>query len=192
MKGFIFMLKSDLSLRKRMIFGLIFFSILAVILIIRIYILQFVINDDLQLKAEKQQSSSRNIGAKRGTIYDCTGKNILAISSTVYTVTVNPMKIDLDKKDILAQKLSEIFELDYDKVLKRVNKKSSIETIAKRVDIITMRLIICIFLFITYLTERIIIRYIKTVNEASAKIPDSTAISRGTQYAPKASYPVFI
>ena len=84
--------------------------------------------------AESQQSSSRSIGSKRGTIYDCTGKNILAVSSTVYTVTVNPMKIDNSKKEDLASILSEIFELDYEKVLKKLNKNTSTENIVKRQD----------------------------------------------------------
>ena len=34
----------------------------------------------------------------------------------------------------VARKLSELFELDYEKVLKKVSKRSSIETIAKKVD----------------------------------------------------------
>ena len=34
----------------------------------------------------------------------------------------------------MARKLSELFELDYEKVLKKVSKRSSIETIAKKVD----------------------------------------------------------
>ena len=56
----------------------------------------------------------------------------MAISSTVYTVTINPLKISNDKKQELALKLSEIFELDYDKTLKKLNKKSGTENIAKR------------------------------------------------------------
>ena len=84
--------------------------------------------------AQSQQSASRSIGSRRGTIYDSSGKNILAISSTVYTVTVNPLKIDSSKKEALAQKLSEIFELDYEKTLKKLNKTSGVENIAKRQD----------------------------------------------------------
>ena len=84
--------------------------------------------------AQNQQSASRSIGSRRGTIYDSSGKNILAISSTVYTVTVNPLKIDSSKKEALAQKMTEIFELDYEKTLKKLNKTSGVENIAKRQD----------------------------------------------------------
>ena len=81
-----------------------------------------------------QQTLDRTINPKRGTIYDATGKNILAISSTVETVTVNPGNIKKEDKEKVAKKLAELFELDYDTVLKKVNKRSSIETIVKKVD----------------------------------------------------------
>lgn len=128
------MLKSDLSARKRMIVGLILFVVACIIVIVRLGYLQFISSAELQSKAEEQQSSARAVGARRGTIYDSSGEIVLAVSSTVYTVTVNPMKIPEEKKEFLAKKLSEIFELDYEKVLKKVNKKSSIENIIKRQD----------------------------------------------------------
>ena len=81
-----------------------------------------------------QQTLDRTINPKRGTIYDATGKNILAISSNVETVTVNPGNIAKEDKEKVAKKLSELFELDYDTVLKKVTKRSSIETIVKKVD----------------------------------------------------------
>ena len=62
------------------------------------------------------------------------GKNILAVSSTVETITVTPVNIPKDQKEKVAKALSDIFELDYETVLKRVSKRSSIETIAKKVD----------------------------------------------------------
>ena len=89
---------------------------------------------ELKDLAYMQQTLDRTINPKRGTIYDATGKNILAISSTVETVTVNPGNIKKEDKEKVAKKLSELFELDYDTVLKRVTKRSSIETIVKKVD----------------------------------------------------------
>ena len=81
-----------------------------------------------------QQTLDRSINPKRGTIYDATGKNILAISSSVETVTVNPGNIKKEDKEKVAKKLSELFELDYETVLKKVTKRRSIETIVKKVD----------------------------------------------------------
>ena len=121
-----------ISSRKRIIFLLFIFFTVSIILFGRLMFLQFIKGKELLNAAESQQNSSRNIGSRRGTIYDSTGKNVLAVSSTVYTVTVNPMKIDSNKKEELAKKLSEIFELDYEKTIKRLNKNSGEENIAKR------------------------------------------------------------
>ena len=84
--------------------------------------------------ASSQQAQSRSITAKRGTIYDSTGKYVLAMSSSVESVSVNPTNITNENKEKVAKALSEIFELDYETVLKKVSKKSSIETIVKKVD----------------------------------------------------------
>ena len=65
-------------------------------------------------------------------IYDGTGTNILAVSSTVETVTVNPTNIANEDKEKVAIALSNIFELDYETVLKKLKKRSSIETIVKK------------------------------------------------------------
>ena len=81
-----------------------------------------------------QQTLDRKINPKRGTIYDATGEKILAVSASVESITVNPVNISSENKERVARKLSELFELDYEKVLKKVSKRSSIETIAKKVD----------------------------------------------------------
>lgn len=80
-----------------------------------------------------QQTLDRTINPNRGTIYDKNGE-VLAVSASVETVTVNPTNISLDDKEKVATALSNIFELDYEKVLKKVSKKTSIETIVKKVD----------------------------------------------------------
>lgn len=112
------------------------FVALSIILILsaRIGYIQFIWGPELSNMASSQQAQSRKITAKRGTIYDSTGKYTLAVSSSVETVNVNPTLIPFDQKEKVATILSEIFELDYEKVLKKVSKRSSIETIAKKVD----------------------------------------------------------
>ena len=62
------------------------------------------------------------------------GKNVLAVSSTVETVTINPINIPEEHKEKVAKAFCDIFELDYEKTLKKVKKRSSIETIVKKVD----------------------------------------------------------
>ncbi len=123
-----------LSMKKR-IRNILFIAFLLMTLLIgRIGFIQFVQGKELSEMAYEQQTLDRSINPKRGTIYDCTGENILAVSSTVETVTVNPGNIKKEDKEKVAKKLSEIFELDYETVLKKVTKRSSIETIVKKID----------------------------------------------------------
>ena len=125
---------SDISRKRRLKVCLILVIILAVLFIVRIAWIQFIDGDKLKQMALEQQSLDREINPRRGTIYDATGKNVLAISSTVNTITVNPNNISKENKEKVAEALSNIFELDYETVLKKVKKNSSIETIAKRVE----------------------------------------------------------
>lgn len=125
---------SEISTKKRMR-NILFVSFLVfTILIGRIGFIQIVQGGELSSMAYEQQTLDRAINPKRGIIYDSTGKYIFAISSTVETVTVNPGNIENDKKELVAKKLAELFELDYDKVLKKITKRSSIETIVKKVE----------------------------------------------------------
>lgn len=125
---------TSLSIRKRMRWILTIGAMLLLLLAFRIAWIQFVQGGELQAMAYDQQALNRNVNPKRGTIYDATGRNILAVSSTVQTVTVNPVNIKEEEKEKVAQKLSGLFELDYEKVLRKVKKRSSIETIAKKVE----------------------------------------------------------
>ena len=125
---------SDMSRKRRLKIWIIIVFIITALFITRIGWIQLVDGDRLKQMALEQQSIDREINSRRGTIYDATGKNILAISSTVNTITVNPNNIAKENKEKVAKALSNIFELDYDKVLKKVKKNSSIETIVKRVD----------------------------------------------------------
>ena len=77
--------------------------------------IQIIDGKRLSKLAFEQQTLDRNINPKRGTIYDRNG-NALAQSSTVETVTVNPVNIPKEDREKIAKKLSEIFELDYDKI----------------------------------------------------------------------------
>ena len=125
---------SNLDSKKRIVIMLLVVNIIWIILCIRVGIIQLVQGEKWKEKSQNQQYVSRSITAGRGTIYDSSGEIILAKSSTVQTVTVNPVNIAKEDKEKVARILSEIFELDYDKVLKKVNRVSSIETIVKRVD----------------------------------------------------------
>ena len=125
---------SDVTRKKRMRNEMLILWTILMALILRIAWIQFGMGTELQSMAYVQQTLDRSINPRRGTIYDATGKTILAVSSTVETITVNPVNISKEDKEKVATALSNIFELDYETVLKKVSKKSSIETIVKKVE----------------------------------------------------------
>ena len=128
-------MKSTNISRKRRLRNMLFITFaICMALIVRIGIIQFVQGSELQSMAYMQQTLNRKISPKRGTIYDATGKNILAVSASVETVSVNPGNIKKEDKEKVAKKLSDLFELDYENTLKKVSRRSSIETIAKKVE----------------------------------------------------------
>ena len=114
--------------------------ILFVLLLGRIGFLQFVQGSYLKELAYKQQAINQIISPKRGNIYDATGK-ALAIGAQVDTITINPTKIfknsnaeTKELKEKVAKGLSDIFALDYNEILEKVNSTSQVETIIKKVE----------------------------------------------------------
>lgn len=118
---------------KRLLMGMISLLCVLVLLLLRIAYLQFIQGPELKESANRQQSTDRIISPKRGNIYDSTGK-LLAASAQVDTVSISPSKIDSKNKETIAKALSDIFELNYEDVLKKVNSESKTETIIKKVE----------------------------------------------------------
>ena len=121
-------------------FILIILILCFIALIVRLLLLQFKEGPSLKEKAYNQQTSSNVISAKRGIIYDSTGK-VLALSSQVDTISVNPKKIvgsndeeTKAKKEKIAHAFSDIFELDYNEVLEKLNSTNNLETIVRKVE----------------------------------------------------------
>lgn len=128
------MIETKISSKKKMRNILFIFFLVIICLVVRVGFIQFAQGSELSSMAYQQQTLDRKINPKRGTIYDATGKKVLAVSSTVETVSVNPGNINKEDKEKVAKKLSELFELDYERILKKVSKRSSIETIAKKAE----------------------------------------------------------
>ena len=125
---------------KKLRVALIVTILIFILLICRIGFLQFVQGSSLKEMAYNQQTINQIISPKRGNIYDSTGK-ALAISAQVDTITINPEKFKKDDEDKtiklqekVAKGLSEIFELDYNETLEKVQSESQVETIAKKVE----------------------------------------------------------
>lgn len=75
-----------------------------------------------KLKAESQQLSDTTVNAQRGTIYD-KNMNVLAQSADVWKIYINPSKIKKDDTRVrVAEKLSDLLELNYDDVYAKCGK----------------------------------------------------------------------
>ena len=118
---------------KRIIIISTFAFLLLFLLLIRIAWIDVVDGSKYKEMALRQHTIDTEISPKRGTIYDSTGK-ALATSASVDTVSINPTAISDNNKEKVAKEFSEIFELDYNSVLEKVNSNTKFQTIAKKVE----------------------------------------------------------
>ena len=113
-------------------------SLCFIIVVGHLVVLQFVQGKELSEKAYKQQVKNQILSPNRGTIYDSKGE-ILAQSISVDTVSLNPGKVryannkEVPDEDV-AKGLSDIFEINYDEVLDKVESKKTVVIIAKKVE----------------------------------------------------------
>ena len=127
------MQSSNLKLKKKLKVELIIFVIGFIIIGLKLFYVQIIKGSEYLAAATEQLNASRTINANRGTIYDSTGE-ILAQSSTVYTVSLSPAKISSENKEKVANILSEIFELDYQETLEKTNQNVATVNIVQKVD----------------------------------------------------------
>ena len=131
-------IKLDINGQKKLRTCMFIGFLLLILLIIRICFLQFIQGSDLKEMAIKNQLSNKTITPNRGTIYDSTGKT-LAISASVDTVSINPSQVKYSdgtevNKEILAHAFSNIFKLDYDETLEKLNTENSTFVIAEKIE----------------------------------------------------------
>ena len=122
-----------LNTKKRIRIMLFIVIIIFILLLIRLFWIQVIQGKRLSQMAQEQQNLDREISAKRGIIYDRNGE-ILAMSASSEMITINPNNIPKEKKEFVARKISEVLEIDYEKILKKVNRNSSIEKIGKKIE----------------------------------------------------------
>ena len=99
----------------------------------RLFQLQIVEYEKYQQKAVDQQTRDTIISPKRGNIYDRNLK-ALAESASVETVYISPLEITRNDEDpeLIARKLSELLDVDYDSVLEKCGKTKTQYQIIKR------------------------------------------------------------
>ena len=116
------------SFRKRIVALFIAISFLFCALGIRLFVLQIINGQSLQLRATDQWTRDLKIVAPRGTIYDRTGAS-LAVSYTTYNVFVRGREVK--SATTVATHLSNILGLDFDDVYAKVQRKNVSEVLIK-------------------------------------------------------------
>lgn len=116
------------SLRKRLIALTMVILIIFCSLIVRLFVLQIIQGEKLQLKATDQWTRDLKIIAPRGKIYDRTG-DTLAVSYTTYNVYVRSREVKLASETAL--KLASILGLEFEKVYNKIINNKSSEVLLK-------------------------------------------------------------
>lgn len=118
-------------MKKKIIFYLISIQIIFIILMSRVIFIQTKKADEYQKMAYEQQTRDRLIAPKRGEILD-RNKKIIASNKSVYSISVINAQIKDNEK--ISAILSEKLDLEYENVIKKVNKKVALERIKTKVD----------------------------------------------------------
>ena len=131
--------------KTRLLIFEIIIIVLILVLVSRVGYIQFVKGEYYKEMEYNQSTSSIVIAAKRGTIYD-SNKKALAISADVDTISVNPKQIVVktngqkndektqELKEKLAKEFSEIFDINYDDTLEKLNSTNETEKIVSKVE----------------------------------------------------------
>jgi len=121
--------KSDINVpnklsRVKIIMVTIFVFVLMIALIGRVGYLQLIDGEHLKTLATSRQTLTETLSAKRGNIYDSTGKT-LAISYDTDKIYINPTEIENDSdKEYIAQALSSILGIDSGELTVKLNESS--------------------------------------------------------------------
>ncbi len=105
-------------------------------LMVRVAWLQIVRGEELSLAAREQQTSDNVITPERGLIYDRNMK-IIANNLSVETISITPKNVRENTKqsaEEIARNMAEILDLEYESVLKRINRESNFEYIKRKVE----------------------------------------------------------
>ena len=134
-------MKAAVNYNKRGFYALIIVAILAFAIICRLAYLQLVKGDEYTAKTESQQLGDNEIKASRGTIYD-SNMNILAQSASVWSVYINPSKINKisdeaereETREVIISGLATLLELDEEKVRKYTEKNYSYQLVKGEIE----------------------------------------------------------
>ena len=122
--------------RNRLTFVITIASLLFALLIFGVGFRTIIQGEELAKRAYAMQSRDRDITPRRGTIFDRNGKP-LAISATVYKISINPSAIrlnNLNSTTKIASDLSSLLKLDKKEILDKIKKDSLYELLKRKVE----------------------------------------------------------
>ena len=122
----------------RLLLGGIILTIGFIVVVINLSYIIFVKGTEYKQAAYEQQTTSEVISPNRGNIYDTNGE-VLAVSVSVDTVSVNPGKVKYGtdeevENEVLAEKFAELFDITYEEAMEKLESDSSVVVIAKKVE----------------------------------------------------------
>ncbi len=117
--------------KKRLFAALFVMAIIYLLLIGRLASIQLFQGEELEERAEAQQTKDTALSAARGMILDATGV-VLARNGTAYKVVLWPSSIGADERERVAKELANLLGLDYAKVLEKVSDTKHQEIILAR------------------------------------------------------------
>lgn len=125
----------NLTIRKRILSAAAIITLLGFsVLLVRLFLIQIVNAEEYQRQASAQQLRITEISATRGSIYDKNG-NVLAMSTTTWTVCVSPIDIKNDaQKELIISGLSEVLGVKEDYIREKCSRNSYYETVKTKID----------------------------------------------------------
>ena len=124
-------LKANILVKKKLLSFLILFETIIFGLCIRIFFIQAIQANFWQAKAYEQQTRDRLIAPNRGAIFD---RNMNGIAKTETVASISVIHAQIKEPEKIASILAQKLDLDYDYVLKKINKRVALERIKTKVD----------------------------------------------------------
>lgn len=106
---------------------------LFLLLVVRLIKIMVIDGDEMESRAESQQTRNTTLSATRGKILDSTG-TVLARNATAYKVVIWPQSIKTDERERIAKELAELLDMDYAKVLEKVSSSKQEIILARQVE----------------------------------------------------------
>lgn len=123
--------KVPLYARRRAVFVCCVIECVLLLLIARVFYIQFFMAPELQNAAYQQQTRDRLISPERGDIID---RNGIPLATTKTVAAISVIHAQVEEPEKAAKILSEKLDLDYEDTLKKINKRVALMRIKTKVD----------------------------------------------------------